>query len=252
MNMFDNKWYLQQIKESFKVYLENGSSTSPDKLKSLHSAFANNLLDKFKDKFITIKSLGLEDENGKEGIVSGHYSKKKVDITLFNNENEVIAGYAVKFAMRNIAQNLVNYFDNMLGENVNIRLKDIPYFQILILFDKVPYFKSDGTLDHWEDFTNDKKDKFTKYEILSKDNPAVMFHSPDKMLFVLLHLKEPNDVTIARLEDYKQYYLEHINDEGLITFSDKINKDAFDPKVVIVNDFKKFIDKSCNLIEGRS
>ncbi len=106
----------------------------------------------------------------------------------------------------------------------------------------------------WEDYTNEKNDKFSKYEILSKDNPDLLIHNPNRMLLVLLHLKEPKNLNakIKTISDYKNYYLRHIDDEGLIKFSEKITKESFQSKVVIVNDFVKFMDKVYHLIERKS
>ncbi len=144
MKKYKNNQYLEAIKESFEIYLKNGSSTSNEKLKPLHSAFAKDLKERFDNEYI-IKSLGLDGVNGKEGIITGKYADKKVDISVFDKDRP-IGGFAIKFAMRNVAQNLVNYFDNMLGETVNIRSVSVPYFQVLILFDKIPYFDEKKTI----------------------------------------------------------------------------------------------------------
>ena len=44
--------------------------------------------------------------------IFGRYYPKNVDITI-NYKGKAIAGYAVKFAMRNYSQNSNNYFENM-------------------------------------------------------------------------------------------------------------------------------------------
>lgn len=251
MENFNNAWFLTKVKESFSSYLSAGSSRKNDKLKPLHRSFADAILNQFKDEpEITVKSLGYgEDE---EGTIEGKYASKKVDITVYKNDVP-IAGYAVKFVMRNFSQNVVNYFDNMLGETVNIRSKNIPYFQILILFDKIPYFKSGGVIDHWEDYTNIKKDKFNKYEILSKDDPSLLNHVPNRMLLVLLKLKDIDNTnsTIDNFKKYKSFYLENIGKKDLIKYSRKINKKNFENSV-IVNNFSDFIKKSCCIIKGRA
>ena len=58
--------------------------------------------------------------------------------------------------MRNYSQNSNNYFENMLGETANIRSNSIPYFQIFIIFDKVPYYEQGGI--------------FKKYDNISRHN----------------------------------------------------------------------------------
>ena len=251
MSKYDNAWFLTKVKESFSSYLSAGSSRKNDKLKPLHRSFADAILNQFKGEAgITVKSLGYDEDE--EGTIEGKYASKKVDITVYKNDVP-IAGYAVKFVMRNFSQNVVNYFDNMLGETVNIRSKNIPYFQILILFDKLPYFKNGGDIDHWEDYTNIKKDKFNKYEILSKDDPALLNHVPNIMLLVLLKLKDIDDADseIGNFKEYKSFYLKNIDNKDLIKYSRKINKKKFESSVM-VNNFKDFIEKSCCIIEGRT
>ena len=61
-------------------------------------------------KNFTIQSQGYG--NDKEGSINGRYYPKNVDITI-NYKGKAIAGYAVKFAMRNYSQNSNNYFENM-------------------------------------------------------------------------------------------------------------------------------------------
>ena len=115
-----------------------GTSRSTAKLKSLHGHIANDLKNILGEDY-NVKSQGIGDD--REGTIEGKYYPKKVDITIYK-ENKPIAGYAVKFVMRNYSQNSNNYFENMLGETANIRMNSIPYFQIFIIFDKVPYYKS--------------------------------------------------------------------------------------------------------------
>jgi hypothetical protein len=45
--------------------------------------------------------------------------------------------------MQNYSQNSNNYFENMLGETANIRSSNIPYFQIFIIPDEIPYYKKE-------------------------------------------------------------------------------------------------------------
>ena len=141
MEIMRNEEFLEVIKGSFLAYLGVGTSTSTAKLIGLHGAIASELADKFGREF-QISSKCSEDmikENlkNKELKVDGKYYKKAVDITV-SKDNMPVAGYAVKFVMRNYSQNSVNYFENMLGETANLRSNAIPYFQIFIIFDKVP------------------------------------------------------------------------------------------------------------------
>ena len=75
----------------------------------------------------------------------------------------------------------------MLGETANIRSNKIPYFQVFIIFDKVPYFKKGGEFSKYD---NISEHNMIKYLNLSNDNPELFQHTPDKTLVVLVKLKE--------------------------------------------------------------
>ena len=135
----DNKEFLKVVGESFKKFLETGSRSN-EKLKILHGAIAKDLRQRLGTGF-SVCSLGIGDS--KEMKLEGRYIEKAVDITILRNENP-IAGIGVKFVMQNYSQNSNNYFENMLGETANIRCANIPYFQIFIIPDKLPYYKNDG------------------------------------------------------------------------------------------------------------
>ena len=93
----DNQKFLTVVRDSFKKFLETGSRSN-EKLKILHGAIANDLLQRL----------------GNEETIDGRYLDKKVDITILKDGNP-IAGIGVKFVMQNYSQNSNNYFENMLG-----------------------------------------------------------------------------------------------------------------------------------------
>ncbi len=241
--IMNNNEFLSIIKESFKTYLTVGTSRSTAKLKTLHGHVANDLKNKLGPEF-EIKSQGFG--NDKEGIISGRYYPKNVDITI-SHKGEIVAGYAVKFVMRNYSQNSNNYFENMLGGTANIRANSIPYFQIFIIFDKVPYYENGGKFKKYDNISQHNMDK---YLALSKDDPTIYFHTPDKTLFILLSLKEqsPNHI-YSNAADYANYYNSIINETNLLTYSTKIS-DIFDSSV-IYNDYSNFLDRTCHTILGR-
>ena len=145
--MLTNEQFLQVVRKSFETYLNVNTSRSTAKLKDLHGYIAKDLSELFGNKY-TIKSQGYGDD--KEGSINGRYYPKNVDIVV-NYKEKPIAGYAVKFVMRNYSQNSNNYFENMLGETANIRSNKIPYFQIFIIFDKVTYYKKGGVFSQLAD-----------------------------------------------------------------------------------------------------
>lgn len=241
--MMTNDDFLQSIKESFKTYLRVGTSRSTAKLKNLHGDIAIDLKKIYGSDF-TICSQGYGDD--KEGSIDGRYYPKKVDITIKKN-GKAIAGYAVKFVMRNYAQNSNNYFENMLGETANIRSNAIPYFQIFIIFDKVPYYEKGGTLKRYDTITPHNLDK---YLALSKDDPSVFFHTPDKTLVVLVKLKEKAPYyRFLNENDYARYYLSVINDDDLVTYAAQMS-DPFEDSV-IYNNYEDFIKRTYFITMGK-
>jgi hypothetical protein len=241
--MLSNKEFLEVIRESFKTYLMVDTSRSTAKLKTLHGHIARDLQELFGREY-TIQSQGFGDD--KEGNINGRYYPKNVDITVQKN-GKPVAGYAVKFVMRNYSQNSNNYFENMLGETANIRANSVPYFQIFIIFEQVPYYKSGGAFHRYDVITEHNLDK---YFALSKDNPDSYYHTPDKTLIVLLRLKEKSPGYVFRnSKDYASYYNSVINDNNLLAYSTKI-ADTFSD-AVILNDYEDFIKRSYYIAQGK-
>ena len=241
--MMTNSDFLEVIRESFLTYLQVGTSRSTAKLKTLHGHIATDLEEKFGDSF-SVHSQGYGDD--KEGSIEGRYYPKNVDITISKN-GKAVAGYAVKFVMRNYSQNSNNYFENMLGETANIRSNSIPYFQVFIIFDKVPYYKKGGNFKRYDAISAHNLDK---YLALSKDDPSVFFHTPDKTLVVLIKLKErAPSYHFSNDKDYAAYYKSVIRDADLLTYA-VLAGDPFDDSV-IYNDYEDFIERSYHITLGR-
>lgn len=234
--------FLEVIKESFEAYLIVGTSRSTAKLRVLHGQIARDLQGAFGPEY-TIQSQGYGKD--KEGALSGRYYPKNVDIVVSLREKP-IAGYAVKFVMRNYSQNSNNYFENMLGETANLRANGIPYFQIFILFDKVPYYKAGGPFQRWDIITKHNLDKYIE---MSADDPEVFCHTPDKTLIALLTLKEEPNQSFKSDRDYADYYRGIINENDLITHSNKIG-DVFSD-AVILNDYESFIAQSARIAKSK-
>lgn len=242
--MLTNEQFLEVIRDSFKTYLKIDTSRSTAKLKTLHGHIATDLSELFGSQY-EIKSQGYGDD--KEGQIKGRYYPKNVDITV-SKDGKPVAGYAVKFVMRNYSQNSNNYFENMLGETANIRANSVPYFQIFIIFDKVPYYKKGGAFSKYDVITEHNLDK---YLMLSRDDPKAFCHTPDKTLIVLLTLseKEPN-YRFRDSRDYADYYGKVIDSPNTITYSEKI-KDIFDDSVML-NNYSDFIRRSYFIAEGKT
>ena len=161
-----------------------------------------------------------------------------MDITICQGEKP-IAGIAVKFVMQNYSQNANNYFENMLGETANIRSRKIPYFQIFIIFDKLPYYKRDKTIKHWETFSGYY---IKKYIALSNDNTDIFLHTPDKTLIFVVHIPENDSLQDA--SQYMTYYKSHVD----VSLSETLPEEF--GLAVILNDYPTFIEKVYHKIKS--
>lgn len=239
----NNQEILEVIRDSFKNYLEVGTSRSTAKLKILHGGISKDIINRLGPGY-SIQSQGYG--NDKEGIIQGKYYPKNVDITVYSNK-EPVAGYAVKFVMRNYSQNSNNYFENMLGETANIRANGIPYFQIFIIFDKVPYYKKGGELSRYDVFN---EHNVSKYLALSNDDTDYALYAPNKTLLLVIALEDINpDFIVWNEKRYNQYYLERINNMSLLSYSKKITVNMGNS--VILNDYDRFITSTIEIIRSK-
>ena len=157
-----------------------------------------------------------------------------MDITI-KKAGKSVAGIGVKFIMQNYSQNSNNYFENMLGETANIRCANIPYFQIFIIPDILPYFEDGGTIKKWEKFSHHNSEK---YMVLSKDDFESLRHTPVKTLLFVVHLPEI-EVEINKKVDYLNYYRKM----DTICISKSNNDYGKFSNAVIYNDYEEFAKK---------
>ena len=234
----DNQEFLRVISNSFSTFLETGSRSN-EKLKILHGAIARDLLQRLGPGY-NINSLGIND--GKEGNIEGRYIDKKVDITILHR-NQVVAGIGVKFVMQNYSQNSNNYFENMLGETANIRCSDIPYFQIFIIPEKLPYYKNNGDFQKWEIFTHHNANKYLK---LSEDNTDIYIHTPTQTLLFVINLPAMQYDPVDK-DEYNDFYRQM---RTIPVSSSNTNYGNFNHSVVL-NDYEEFATKVVHFILSR-
>ena len=227
----NNYQFLAVLKKSFITYLQT-SARSNKKLEILHGAISADLNERLNDKRYSVYSLGYG--LGKEQKIIGRYVDKVVDITISEN-NVPIAGIAVKYVMSNYFQNSNNYFENMLGETANIRCAKIPYFQIFIIPDKIPYFDKDGDISKWEMINERNLNKYIK---LSNDNIDTYLHTPNKTLLFIVHIQDKNiNAKISNRQNYVDYYSNNDFDMTISALSFKFGN------TIVYNDYDKFIQK---------
>lgn len=228
--------FLESVKESFLTSLRT-HVRSPEKLKVLHGFIAADLAKRLGKDYV-VKSLGFQE--GKESSIKGRYMIKNVDITV-QKDGKNIAGIAVKFVMSNYAQNSNNYFENMLGETANIRTKNVPYFQVFVIPETIPYYQDGGKITRWENITSNNLDKYIR---LSEDDVRSFHHTPDKMLFAIVSFGKITGKLPVNRETYKNYYLN--NDFDISYSSQKVDFDA----QTIYNDYEDYINKVYHAIKA--
>jgi len=230
----------ENLTKSFRKYLTT-SPTSNEKLKIIHGEVASHLercLNEGRDEFI-VRSLGFRD--GKERKIAGRYIDKLVDIVVSDKNERPISGMAFKFIMSNYKQNSNNYFESMLGETANVRCRKMPYFQIIILMEELPYYSDGGKIKKFERLS---ENNLKKYIVLSDDPADTFFHTPSKILVYITKLPElPKNMEIKNREEYKNYYKdkELSNSESF----NNIFKDG-----IILNDYERFMKKVVHYIKS--
>jgi hypothetical protein len=240
-----NQSFLETITLSFKEFLIS-SARSNKKLKVLHGQIKNDLENLLKD-IKGVNLISLDENTTSEDQLNGRYYSKKVDISI-RKEGKILGAIGVKFVMNNYKQNSNNYFENMLGETANLRSAGIPYFQIFILFDKMPYFEKDKRqnkkwLKNWEKIS--EKTHLKKYIKLSEDDVREYYHTPILTLMTILSL--PKEITdesnIKDKETFNKQLLEMLKNNTLkLAYSSKFSSDIFKDNVIL-NDYEKFLKK---------
>lgn len=233
----NNKAFLETVNDSFQVYLKT-SARSNKKLAILHGFIARALHEKLGSDYV-IASLGFGE--GKEVKIKGRYGYKNVDIAIFKG-GKPVAAIGVKFVMSNYSQNSNNYFENMLGETANLRGANVPYFQVLVLTQRAPYFNSNGQISKLESLT---PNNLHKYEVLSHDNPTENLHSPDKVLVYIVKTVADN---ISLVGKNRQQYSSALTDKTEFEICE-IDGISFGNNTVF-NNFETYIAQVAKTILG--
>lgn len=126
-------------------------------------------------------------------------------------------------------------------QTANIRCANIPYFQIFIILDKLPYYKNDGTFQKWEEFT---AHNLAKYLTLSKDDIQTSIHTPTKTLLFVIHLPEIEE----EIKDKKEYVMHYSNYEDMCVCKSQAQYGNFS-SAVIYNDYEDFAEKVVHYIQ---
>lgn len=231
----------ETLQEVFNSNLNSSknSARSTEKLKKIHAFIADSLKDKINDNNFTFHSMRPSLKGGEVNF-DGRYMPKAVDIAVCVGDKQ-IAAIGFKFVLSNYQQNSNNYFENMLGETANLRCNKIPYFQILVLLQELPYYKNGGTISKIESVSRHNIDKYIK---LSQDNPKAYFHTPDKTLLYMVSLPNiQSDMKGKNKIDYAAFF----KGKSLKIFE---GFDGLFDNGIIINDFDTFITKISHTILG--
>jgi hypothetical protein len=155
--------FLTNIKEVFEKYITHGARSSK-KVDLLHEYFVNEI-----NEVINMSSnKEIYQCKMEHNVPSCNASgRKKCDIVVLKNGLPFII-LPVKFIMTNYKQNKNNSWENVTGELCHIHWADtdkqINIIPINIIFDKVPYLKTDKKIQKYENITY--TDSFKIYESL--------------------------------------------------------------------------------------
>ena len=244
MAKLTNQTFINKVLNSFKEFVDCGTSRSTAKLKPLHGAIAEDIATRLGGEYeVWSQGYGLD----KEKKIDGRYIEKAVDITIINKRTKKpVTGIGVKFVMQNYSQNSNNYFENMLGETANIRAARCPYFQIFIILDKLPYYKNSGELSKWEEFTDHN---MSKYSALSKDNIDTFYHTPNKTLIYVVHIEPVVNERTSTKAEYMNFYTRNKNILTITNSTHQYNG-VMDDGSIIMNNYEEFIDKVYHTIKS--
>lgn len=233
----DNDNLLGYVTESFYKFIDVGNSRCTAKLDPLHGGVAKDLSVLFGENY-SVHAKGWGDN--KEVKVQGRYYPKNVDVTIKDASGKVVAGVAVKFVMQTYSKNSINYFENMLGETGNLRKNGVPYFQMFIILDEIPCYKNDGTIKHWEVFSEHNNEK---YVALSYDDPETNKDVPNKTLLYVVHANTPEGVKMRN-----EYMTYHKNNKSSLELTKRTYAECGEG--VILNDYSKFLESIFSVVEN--
>lgn len=238
-NFYKNK-FLESISESYFNYLNNPRST--EKIKPIHSFIAAALQYKLGDSYI-VKSdgynLNFEKNENREQNIEGKYYCKNVDVAV-SKDGVVLGAIGIKFICGNYSQNSNNYFENMIGETVNLRKNNVIYSQLLILPEFVPYYDNKGVCKKLENINTHNLEKY----MLLNNEKNESFEKPDNMNIILVDTGN------------KKYFEKVINSGIKVDKKDKkflksinITYSNLDKNDYLSDDIKNYLKENSNINE---
>ncbi|ATG97804.1 hypothetical protein [Mesoplasma lactucae] len=225
-------------------------SRSASKMDELHAKIASDLNDKInaspelKGKYRTDSKKNNKNEIKAEGAI---YSKK-LDIAILDvrtKQQDIVGAIEVKAPTASFAQNKVNYFEQGMGECVNLKLSKKKYYDVYIYLDKIPNFKgSPKMLKSVEDLDQSTFDWLRKRNNIGVMSKEDLPYVPNSTLIMLLKSPNlPNDIT---KEGYYSFLTENLspkkkNPNSL--YADDAFDNLFKTRNLFFNDYEEFLNE---------
>ena len=168
--------FLSSLEEGYGQYLEVGSRSNK-KIIPIHKCIAEHI-----NPLLDIRSLGIGDS--KEYCFQGSFMKKNMDVSVLKNDI-FDTGISFKFVTGNYAQNSNNYFENMIGECVNVKRCNVKFGHIMVVMNKTPYRNKDNEITKIEYI---KEHQLNKYRRLM--NSTNSFDIPDALAIVIIDISD--------------------------------------------------------------
>lgn len=135
------------------VEKKSKAASSNEALEPIHSFIAKSITENLEKDKLIVHSLGFNyghKEKNKEKIIEGRYSEKREDI--FINYNNKKIAINIKVPYTNVTQNINNYFENFVGQFINMHNIKIGVGHVYILPYEAPYLKKMERLVKKESF----------------------------------------------------------------------------------------------------
>jgi len=177
---YGNLTWEEALEESQKILLTNGPRSS-DKLIPPHQWIKETLKKHLGPDYQYYAADKGNGQYDKELKVTGIFYPKNVDIAVVKN-GQVKGAVSFKFVASNYSQNSNNYFENLIGECLNIQAMGIPFCHVFVIRDKIPYYTRDRTVKKYEQLTQHNLDKYLKLNKLNDKG------SPSKLSICIVHI----------------------------------------------------------------
>ena len=210
--MFAESDLIQSIQESYDFIIENNNSSSPKRLNPFQS-FVGNIIRSNTREGVVVSFPNLQS-------VEGAYYRKKVPIVVSLDGNVKLC-IGSKSILNGYGANIINHFQNLLGEAANVQANGIKYANILFIPTRIPKNNGSGDVVDYERITEADLQKFVK--LFSLQN---FTHTPFATACVIIDINDDDEtVQLANLSSL-------FSEEFIQFYQDNLSMDQFLAKIV--------------------